>query len=546
MKRKSLLMTMALSIVLALALLLSACGGASISDTPKDNVLKLYKPNNINLPAYELSDLSVNGTINSNCSEGLFYATNEALATGTITYTVYDFATLSAIFSIDDTATDDYSSISIKLYDDFFVVVCKDKLTSEFTTNLMNKEGANIATAEGEVYPKDFIAGDIYADSVNLYDLAGLFTFDGDLYSCREGVITLVKKEMSVPSQIPVSYLYTNEYYWVDFGERYVAFDKDLNEVAEYKLPSYAEDSLVEIMKNGNLFVQYSVPVDQESTEYDYIDDDTKYNLYQYVYSIKNNELKEIDFGGYISYVVPIEENKADMPYGDYTYNVDQNDVALAIAYRIENKRINENESIVCVINKDNVITKTYSNPSNFSIRHLLSNDRFLVMNYNKGMYQIVDSKLKVYGEFKSSAFNYYDFNGAFIIVDGDLYNHDFKLIYEANEESEITLGVNMAYVTENVPDSEYYSVYVINAGDTAKGDVFFTYSETNNVQFVLSDLFMCVRTITNASTTYSYYVNGKAVISDSATTYSYVAANQDVIIVSTVVDGETVYKAIK
>lgn len=551
MKRKSILMTMVLSVVLALALLLSACGGASISDKPKDNLLKAYKQNNAQLPAYELSDLSVNGRIEAGSSDNFFLAKKVDESNGTITYTVYDFATLSAVFSVNDTATDEYADIMVYLYDDYFTVIYQDKTSNEYVTHLMDKTGTSIVAEDGIVIPEDFIAGNM-SNSVNLYDLVGLFTFNGDLYSCCDGVITLVEKEAGVPSYIPYSEIYTTDYLWIRNGDSYVAYDKNLNVVGEYTLPSYATDVTVGALYADKLFVQYLVPVDFMSTDYEILQGTSgKYNLYQYVYSAKNGELKEVDLGGYIDYIAPAQEDEANSIYGEYTLNYGDN-VAYATAYRVENKRINDAETIHCLINKDCAITATYSDLTGIAyVEAMLSNDRFLVLNEYKGMYQIVDSKMKVYGEFKQSSVSYNFYNGAFLIVDGDLYDHDFNLIYEAKEDSTVALGNNVASVTE-MAEGGYYSVYLLKAGDTALGSAFVTYSETNDVQ-IYTDYsayvpsLICVKTVANETTTYSYYTEeGVAVISNSATTYSFVTANEDVLIISTIVDGATVYKVIR
>ncbi len=547
MKRKSLILTMTLSILLVMALLLSACGGASLKDEPKDSVLKLYSANAPEIPTFSsISAQTINGDIapmgTYGVSNTFFISRKIDDNTGNVTYYVYDTASVTSIFSISDTVDDDIQDVEIYLYNDYFTVTVEKVVDEETvtTTELRNKAGAVVATAEGDVNPIES----------TLFNRYGLFYFDGSMYALKDGVITLVADELVAPSDsdIPQATTSNDEYYWVKTNNRYVAYDINLKVAGEYVLPSYATDVVAGAMKGDKLFVQYSVEVDPESTEYDYFDGTNKYNLYQFVYSIKNDKATEVDYGGYVGFVSPATESKPTQSFGEYRLNFGDN-IAIMGAYRIENKRINSAEPIYCTINKDNAISATYSVPSNLSMRAALADDRFLVLNNYTGNYQIVDSKEKVYGEFKYSAFNNTSnsYNTSFIIVDGDLYDFDFNLVYEAKDNSIITLTTSGALIKEMDEDNIHYRAYLVKAGDTEIGSALVAYTETNNAQISISSFqrMPVVTKIVDGEISYSYYNQQGTLLKTTDDPLTYVASTADasVVIFSSVDgEGETVY----
>ena len=117
--------------------------------------------------------------------------------------------------------------------------------------------------------------------------------------------------------------------------------DKWIDCVYQYTYPSFWTDAKTYVLNNGNILVQYKETLSADAVNFDYKENDVKYDLVQVIIDVETKAQKEVELG----YVI----NSCDYVKANWT------DAALNVfnVTAIENEKINTNNTFTAVLDND-------------------------------------------------------------------------------------------------------------------------------------------------------------------------------------------------
>ena len=129
------------------------------------------------------------------------------------------------------------------------------------------------------------------------YGQTDLCYIDSKVYRLADNGERTLVKDFGI-TKLPGSLTQIGENYLERYGDVYTVYDKSLNVVLKYSAPSYSYTlNVAQVLANGNLLVQYSVRLDEEAAEYDYISSGNKYDLVTIlVTKDATTELTDVDY----------------------------------------------------------------------------------------------------------------------------------------------------------------------------------------------------------------------------------------------------------
>lgn len=213
-------------------------------------------------------------------------------------YKVFNMKTGMVVYSV----ANDASIINSVSVNSFYVegeivdyIVNKktfDTAEDYYVTELLDSNGQQIAAATSNDY------------ALSVYNYADLLMLDGTYYRANEeGSFTYAFEEAL--AQIPADeFEFVNEkYYYFESDESGVntiyVYDKlTASPVSSYAIPTYVGEYNWFVLENGKIIVQYNVPVDSYSDDYDYAEvisgEYKKFNLETKLINPKNGNDTEI------------------------------------------------------------------------------------------------------------------------------------------------------------------------------------------------------------------------------------------------------------
>ena len=227
--------------------------------------------------------------------------------------------------------------------------------------------------------------------------------------------------------------------------------------------------SVVSILENGNIFVQYHTLVEDDGADYDYTENGEKYTLETAIINIETGEKTEIETDYKVESVRAISDSKvveeiyslADIPY-EATYK----DTVINIAYarKIENKHLLQGYMLY-IDNSFNVSFVSHGDmPENAPLLaesyELLSNGATL---YDMGGYQTI-----IYSD------------GSFVNLPNDAVVHDPVIVTE-NKVYDLKLNVianrnDYGYDYLENDNDEYFQRKLMYKGTTGNSAIFYSY----------------------------------------------------------------------
>ncbi len=246
---------------------------------------------------------------------------------------------------------------------------------------------------------------------------------------CRYDTKTYDVKEIftypSLRGDIPSATVYGFSNYYISKTDAgFAVYDLHYNYIGEYIFPDYANGTSYHVLKNGNIFVQYSVALPDNAEEYDILNDGAKFDLVQKIVSAKKLSEKEVKLDYYIKSIYPVDSDATGYSFKKSADN-------FATCYKIEN----------CQYDKNNPLTLSFSNKGKTRlayderyIGYTPIGNGYLTATTKSGITVILDGKLNVIStlsEVKTVTEKYivtanaiYDFNFTKI---ADLGNYIFK-----------------------------------------------------------------------------------------------------------------------
>ncbi len=251
------------------------------------------------------------------------------------------------------------------------------------------------------------------ADALSFESYENGFSFNGVDYYVINGFVLVGGFNSLESTYFRSSTEYLGRYYYVSDSSTFV-FDESGKLIYQYIVPSYADDSFVYVLNNGNLLIQciYQV-IDGE--EYDYIINDTRYKLMTYFVNIETgNESKST-----LGYIVREMINS----YYDenFTSVYDESVENMAVITEIENNRLDTNQQINHISLSNNLITLfSYDDVVKGALDVVrISEDRYIV--YTSAGNILVDSAGRLIGQLN----NYRCITEKYIVASGKIYDHD-------------------------------------------------------------------------------------------------------------------------
>lgn len=375
------------------------------------------------------------------------------------------------------------------------------------------------------------------------------FTFDNYLYLVETNA-DLTVCSFSKVCATPDSYAFnlsdlsnadiTDEYIVIAGSNYYSSSDtvryytRNLVPVANYTVPDYAQNVNYFVLSNGNLFVQYLIPVDGMLKRYDIIKDAfEKYNLAQYIIDIESGKELKVKIDGYVEWITSDLEG---------TLFNDENVTNVVELYPIKDKRIDTSKPELVVMGNDGKQTGTLPQSLDTACYiYDLGFDYYMAYSLLNG-YALIDEDGKViqrlltpsyygtnYGLCEYNSNNVYD-NKMNLIFTGEGKNvvvrNDYQIIYsEINSAgdtvyyrfngttSEITVanGYEISYISSLANDI-YMIAYDYN-GDTlyevcaADGTVLLAKSESSKTVFASGYENVIIKEAGNTSASTKYYI---------------------------------------
>lgn len=136
------------------------------------------------------------------------------------------------------------------------------------------------------------------------YSFADLVIFNYAAYSVDKET-GAVEKQCDVPEFLQLSECnqYNDEYFYVtdttSTAGQILVYDRSFNLVSTWNAPSYAKDTVIFALNDGNLLVQYAYTLDSDENKYDYYKTSNgltvKYDLVSLIVSAKDGSAKEKD-----------------------------------------------------------------------------------------------------------------------------------------------------------------------------------------------------------------------------------------------------------
>ncbi len=460
MKKKTLIVAIVLSFVLACSFLFTGCASENILGAKETSWLDAYRNDaDVTVDLSAITEFELEGDIVS--VNGNFLYTAKA-GDSEVKYTVYDIRTLSAVYTYTDSNEGDTDFVAFRFYPDADFFVLNYKVEDEYKSSIIF--GGSAVVTEDETLNASF--------NDQLFEAYGFFNFDGDLYRQTKDGVSLVKAKEDGTTTVPQDSIIIcgEKYFWVGmrsgstatYAEQYVAFDLMLNPVTEYLFPSYAEETEVFVLAKDRVIIQYLIPVDDYASDYTLIKGTDKYNVYQSVYNTEAKSETVIDLKGIVDYSNLVTEEDA--------YQFKENRISTLVAIiPIENKRLNSSKTGAYNVNENGGIIEKFVAPGGFEyvqVMGRLAKDRFVLQNNYVGAYQIVDQKGKVIASFKGS-----QFNNSYFVKDKTIYDLDGKEVVTVGEDDVIALRGNVAFIRKPVGEegSGKYEVYLLAPGSTQK-----------------------------------------------------------------------------
>ena len=409
------------ALVLALVTALASCGlgTASLSDilnTEYDVADEIFTTNEA------LSELSGYAITGSNDEFVLFVSTDAPLPT----YKVLSLRSGKVVGTFTNTATLVHyvelvaNTPVFKVTTTDTPAVPVDATEPELTYALYDVKGTEVKSTT-------------YAPDAPFMLTEDLLVYDYTTYTVGEDG-TLTKKD-EVPEYVLIERLnyYNDDYYYVMNGEEVAVYDHSFNLVSTYFAPNYAEVGTMAVLNNGDIFVQYTYEVDEDSKKYD-IDNaedgvSQKLNLVSLIVSAKNGKTTTLK----LDYIVEelVSNDQLDRYNEDAYTDKFEN---IAVIAPIVDKKVDYSDDKIDIVTMNNKgkVQKSLKLVDNqeAELAYKVADNRFLVRTLDGGRV-LLDAKGKVVKTMNS----YMSIVGEYFVGDRGIYDLDLNKIYDFAEK---------------------------------------------------------------------------------------------------------------
>ena len=279
-----------------------------------------------------------------------------------------------------------------------------------------------------------------------------VLVYDYTTYSVgKDGVLT---KKSDIPEFLLMDDLdsYNDKYYYTLSSYSVAVYDHSFNLLSTYSTPDYVDDATIEILNNGDIFVQYTYEVDEDSKKFDIDASENgksqKLNLVSLIVSAKTGKTTPLK----LDYVVLSLASNYDLrAMYDNDGSLTDKFENLAIIAPIVNKKIdtsNNNLDIVTINNKAKIQKSLkFLENQNVSLPTMIANDRYAVSMLD-GSTAVINSK----GNLITLMNNYISAVGDYFVGERAIYDLNLSKVYDLSEKGATVLDTvdNTVFVKVN------------------------------------------------------------------------------------------------
>lgn len=309
---------------------------------------------------------------------------------------------------------------------------------ASFITTIYNTLGESVATASTELVSVDDRDGMMNLRPIYPEQIGKNFLFDDALYRCIEdGDDVVIEKDESygpfsfIPklgeyTEVTEDYIYNMNGYELgrDFYVDYVdVYNHNFEKIGCYNVGYFDHVYYnVDLLENGNLFFQYGIYLPDNAEEYDVYFEGEKIDVITEVYNVEKDSVEQID----CDYIVE------DIRFGREGDIFDGAADNIIYASKIENKRVNEDESKYYTMSNDGKIEDNFPEliPNQMYVRTAMLEDRFIALDKNGTQYFVTGSG-EILGVLPGDEY----ITPAGIVFDGKIYDKDLKVVVDYEEE---------------------------------------------------------------------------------------------------------------
>lgn len=442
-------------------------------------------------------------------------------------YMVYNLESGSTVFTYTETETTSVTDISLDRTEYFdlalFTVTVKTAGEEEdtYVTTLYSETGAQIASATEET---------------EVYAYVDLFVFDDVCYrvaSDKSYDKALELNDLAEYAFDDISMMSEKYYYaWNDSENILCVYDKELKPAATYRLPSYAENEVLGVLKDGVVFFQYRVAQPEDATEYDLFDEtaNKKYNLVTELYNVKKQETSSLK----TDYLFQVVISRAIDTEGDYLLMFDDSVEVVAGVWEIKD----------CRVDKSYTALKTVVMDTKGNVKSSIS-DMFDGMTWapepvaeNSYVYETLDGRkflINQKGDVIGEITGVNRVNHKYFITDKKLYNYDLTVAYDYDAEEMTYYG----QTDEAVFFEKEGEIYLYNGSLTK----LITKDERATKTLALNDEYYVLENSSDPlNTTYAYYSASGTLLLNSEVELNRVAEYEGIFLFAGIKDLKPVY----
>lgn len=298
------------------------------------------------------------------------------------------------------------------------------------------------------------------------YVSADIFMLDGKYYTVNDDYVTTVVADS--PNGYELFDYENNGYKYTIYSSSSIVIAKDGKEPVSYFIPSYAEDSYIGILSNGDVFIQYIYRVSAYD-EYDFA-----YPSYNYYYKMvtatlsPSGKVSEIDFPYYVSSIANKISNKK--VWESSGMKIDN----LMSATVIDNKLLSTYVT-VSLTNGLKVEGAFSTDDSDFSV---INKDRALVKLGNQDF--VYDAKGGFVGQVSSEMTAY---TANYFIVGNTIFDWDLKMVGDASGYDYYTkVGENLVFTKDADTATE---VYIFDGSFEKISDDYITIRSNSTLNYI-------------------------------------------------------------
>ncbi len=443
-------------VVLMLLSALSACGSSKISKVASfDKILNKDYVEEVTVLNSASHILALDGYSYEDASDDLaLFSKDDALSTFR-SYIVYNLKNNEVVGTFTGTETLSYN-IYLYPYMPLFVVEATSvvNLTTTETYTIKDAKGTDIVTKNSPI-----------ADPTPFADM---YMIDYALYSEENGVLTKVQ---DVPENLALSDCddYTDEYFYVFDDKQAVVYTREFAPVSYWYAPSYVDDANMSLLNNGNILIQYRLPLEDSEKKYDLYEYTSegnmlKYDLVSIIFDVKKGTEKEIELDYAVSYV---------MSYNSIMNNLDGEAVFVEDAFEnlayiapIVDGQVNTSPEVIDFVTMDNngKIKKSLkiADAQTAGDFEKIGEDKYLVSTlYGQA---VVDAKGELVYPINNSSLRV---EGKYIVGDRAIYDLSMNVVYNLYDNNAEVIGIldGVIYI-KSVQDMDYRVIALRDSGE--------------------------------------------------------------------------------